>query len=64
MIKLNDQEEMKKMMAMIYEFIINPIAAASGGNVSGVEIIGKVFVFLLILFLIVYGLPMWLVALV
>ena len=52
------------MMAMIYEFIIDPIAAASGGNVSGIEIVGKVIIFLLLLFLIVYGLPMWLVALV
>ena len=51
------------MMTMIYEYLIDPIIEASGGNISGIEIIGKVVMFLIALFAVMYGVPLCMVAL-
>ena len=50
------------MADMIFEYILYPIIAASGGEVSGFEIVFKVLLFLALLFDFMYGLPMLLMA--
>ena len=52
------------MADMIFEYILYPIIAASGGEVSGIEIVIKVILFLTFLFAFMYGLPMMLMALI
>lgn len=51
------------MADMIFEYILYPIIAASGGRVSGIEILIKVVFFLGLLFIFMYGLPLLLLAL-
>lgn len=60
---LIDKEGMYDMKTTIYEYLIYPIMAASGGNLSGPEIICRVALFLFALLAVMYGLPMCLVAL-
>ena len=45
------------MAGLIYEYIFYPIIAASGGEFSGLAVLVKVVLFLLILFALMYGVP-------
>lgn len=49
---------MAEMADMIYEYILYPIMAASGGSVSWIGIISKVMMFLLLLFAMMFGVPL------
>lgn len=49
---------MTEMTDMIYEYILYPIMAASGGNVSFIGIIIKVMMFLMLLFAMMFGVPL------
>lgn len=51
------------MADMIFEYILHPIIEASGGEVSGIEIVLKVVLFLTFLFTIMYGVPALMLAL-
>ena len=45
------------MAGLLYEYILHPIIAAAGGEITGLEILFKIALFLFVLLAVMYGMP-------